>query len=50
MTERLIEATEGKVGEEQRKFKMGRDCMNQILVIILVVECDAGKIDTINYP
>ena len=35
---RLMEVTEGKVSEEQRGFRKGRGCVDQIFTIRMMVE------------
>ncbi len=38
LTERLMEVTEGKVSEEQRGFRKGRECVDQIFAMKLAEE------------
>ncbi len=43
LTERLMEVTEGKVSEEQRGFRKGRGCVDQIFAMKCLVEEYLGK-------
>ncbi len=43
MTERLMEVTEGKVSEEQGRFRKGRGCIDQIFAMKRLVQEYLGK-------
>ncbi len=43
VTKRLMEVTEGKVGEEQGGFRKGRGCVDQIFAMERLVEEYLGK-------
>ena len=43
LTERLMEATEAKVSEEQGGFRKGRGCVDQVFAIKMIVEEYLGK-------
>ncbi len=38
LTERLMEVTEGKVSKEQRGFRKGKGCVDQIFAMKMLVE------------
>ncbi len=43
LTERLMEAMEGKVSKEQGGFRKGRGCVDQIFAMKMLVEEYLGK-------